>query len=118
MVYCTNCGKKNPDDAEKCSKCGEPLNKPSSIDRAVDTFSGEIDRAVDTCFGEPRRRYERDACFGIPSTILPFLFGGFIILWGISFLLQSVYHVTFEVWPIFVVVLGLIIIVVALFRRR
>jgi len=107
LVYCTNCGKKNPDNEEKCSKCGEPLYAPSSIDRAVDT-----------CFGEPRRRYERDVCFGIPSTILPLLIGGFIILWGISFLLQSMYHVTFEVWPIFVIVFGLVIIVTALFRRR
>lgn len=27
MVYCSKCGKENPDDADYCNKCGNPINK-------------------------------------------------------------------------------------------
>ena len=33
MVYCHNCGTKNEDDAEFCSKCGEPLRDVTDYDR-------------------------------------------------------------------------------------
>ncbi len=34
MVYCHNCGTKNDDDAEFCSKCGEPLKDVSDYEGA------------------------------------------------------------------------------------
>jgi len=107
MVYCTSCGTKNSDEAEKCSKCGEPLYAPSSIDRAVDT-----------CFGEPRQRYDRDACFGIPGIVWPLLIGAFIVIWGISILTGTMHFWQRNIWAIFVVLVGLIMIISALSRRR
>lgn len=108
MVYCTNCGTKNPDDAKICSKCGKPLYKPSA-----ERYEEE------TCFGLPyeRRRYERDFCFGIPSTIWPLLIGVFIVIWGISILLGISFW-WHNLWPMFLILIGLIIIASALFRRR
>lgn len=107
MVYCTNCGTKNPADAEKCSKCGEPLYVPSRARREEE----------DTCFGAPRPRFERDFCFGIPNVIWSLLIGALIIIWGISILLRRGFWWP-NIGPIFLILIALIIIVSALFRRR
>lgn len=108
MVYCTNCGTKNPDDVQKCLKCGEPLYVPTQprYER------GEI------CFGAPeRRRYERDYCFGVPGIVFPLLIGVFIIIWGFSILMEIPYLWS-HMWPLFVIFIGLIIIIGALSSRR
>ena len=63
-------------------------------------------------------RHERDNCFGIPGRFLPFLIGGFIILWGISVLLENIYHISINVWAFFAIILGLTIIYRGLSRRK
>ena len=52
MVYCPKCGKKNQDDAEYCSKCGDKLTatkkdqktqvKDGSFDKQVEDFAEEV----------------------------------------------------------------------------
>lgn len=108
MVYCTSCGKKNPDDAKNCSKCGEPLTSSRYGD--------------DDCFGFDRRIEsidERGNCFGIPNIIWPLFFGALIVIWGLSILLEwPVGFIWSNLWPYFVILIGIVIIVSALYRRR
>ena len=48
MIYCTKCGKKNDDDAQYCSKCGNsPTNtiiKDASFEKQVEDFAGGVER--------------------------------------------------------------------------
>ncbi len=98
MVYCTKCGTQNADDARVCSKCGASLY-------AV----GER---------EHYRRMESE-CFGIPrgGTIVAIAIGLIIVLWG----LFAIFAPDVNVWPIAVIIFGILIVVGALYglsRRR
>jgi len=64
--------------------------------------------------------YDRDMCFGRrSSTFWPIIIGVFIILVGVSSLLGDTYRwLSWDrLWPIFIVVIGLVIVVNALSRR-
>lgn len=107
MVYCHNCGTKNDDDAEFCSKCGEPL-------KDVSDYEGR---------SRPRHhddRYsrQREECFGLPhgNIIAPLIFGIILILVGLS----SIYG--FEVWrvlwPSIIIIVGILIVIGAIYSTR
>jgi len=54
MAYCSKCGKKNEDDAEFCSKCGESLtgSKKKKDDRCEeDCVCGEKSSGAPTFWG-------------------------------------------------------------------
>jgi hypothetical protein len=93
MVYCTECGEQNPDDAEFCIKCGASLY-PSRIER------------------RDWRRWDREMCFGVPVSgqFLGMIFGLIIVLWGLSELIGM----RFNFWGIIAIVFGLIILMGAL----
>jgi len=103
MVYCTKCGTQNPDDVTVCSKCGASLY-------AV----GER---------EHYRRVESE-CFGIPrgGAIVGAAIGAIIVLWGLIAILQEakVIPANIEVWPIAIIIFGVLIVVGAVYglRRR
>ena len=115
MVYCPNCGAKNEEDARVCKKCGQRLY-PLHMKKA-------IERERDECFG-PRERRERhvDECFGIPrfGAFFGMTIGLIIILFGISWIFSRYYNISIEVWPIAVVIFGLLIVFAAFyaFRRK
>lgn len=98
MVYCVKCGTKNPDEAQVCSKCGAQLYTT----------------------GESRhyRRMENE-CFGLPGggMIAGIVIGLIIILAGVSFLVQQVYHIDIPWFPIVIIVFGVLILAGALYRR-
>ncbi|BDZ68926.1 zinc-ribbon domain-containing protein [Methanobacterium ferruginis] len=107
MVYCHNCGTKNDDDAEFCSKCGEPL-------KDLRDYGGKR---------RPRHyddRYyrQRNECFGLPhgNIIGPLIVGVILILLGLS----SFYG--FEVWsilwPALIIIIGLLIVIGAIYRTQ
>lgn len=105
MVYCTKCGTKNPDDAKVCAQCGAPLYVVS----------------------EPERRKKEDMekeCFGIPhgGAFVTLAIGIIIMLSGLIWLLQQAQLIpkTVDVWPIAVMIFGLLIIIGAIYglRRR
>jgi hypothetical protein len=109
MVYCHECGTKNEDDAEYCSKCG------SSLKENGDPRDEKRHRRSDY------RYRQRNECFGLPNggLIVGILFGALLILFGIS----SVYGFAIwnYIWPIVIVVVGILIIASALYnytRRR
>jgi len=110
MVYCVKCGATNPDDAKVCTQCGAflyPARKQKSHRRS----EGE-------CFGA------EEECFGIPrgGTIVSLAIGIIILLVGGIWLLQQAQLIpeTVEIWPFVVMILGILILVGALYglRRR
>jgi uncharacterized membrane protein YvbJ len=98
MVYCTKCGAQNPDDATVCAKCGASLY----------------------AVGE-REHYKRmeTECFGIPrgGAIVGIAIGVIIVLWGLIVILQQadVLPSNVNVWPIAVIIFGILIVVGALY---
>jgi uncharacterized membrane protein YvbJ len=108
LVYCTKCGTENKDDADTCLNCGASLHHTSS------SIASPTYRPV------RRDRREDDICFGGRSnTMWPLIIGAFIILIGLSSLLEDTYAwARFDnLWPLLVIGIGLIIVVNALQRR-
>ena len=102
MVYCTKCGTENEEEATECSNCGASLNSSSVTYRTRDW---DMD---DNCFG------------GRDRTTWPLVFGGFLILLGLSTLLDDVFWwFSFDtLWPIFIIGIGLLIVSNAMKKRR
>ena len=116
MVYCHKCGTKNPDDAKVCKKCEAKLYP----------FDKAMEHEVKGCFG-PEKKREQDECFGLPhgGVIAAVIIGAIIIIVGLSSLLSNVFHWNFEVWssvwPMLVIVIGILIIAGAVYgmsRRK
>jgi hypothetical protein len=97
MVYCTKCGTENKEDASVCEKCGASLNPTPYI-------------------RNQRYRFEDDACFGGQNHIWGIIIGLFIIMIGASTLIG--FDVWDKLWPLFITLVGVIIVVNALMRRR
>ena len=96
MVYCAKCGTQNPDDATTCSNCGASLNPAP--------------------YKENRRyRAEEDMCFGGRSYMWGILIGLFIIMIGASSLIGG--NVWDKLWPMFIILVGVIIIASAFMRK-
>ena len=112
MVYCQKCGIKNEDDASNCVNCGEPLNETRRVRR---NWEDEIEARADEFGGRMERIGDRmgdDMCFGGRSrTTWPLVIGVFIILVGLSSLLENTYSwARFDnIWPLFLIALGVMI---------
>jgi len=93
MVYCTECGEQNPDDAKVCVKCGASLHPGRGLRRDW-------------------RRREREMCFGVPmrGQVWGIIFGLIIVLWGLSYLIG----LRFNIFAIIAIVFGIIILMGAL----
>jgi len=90
MIYCQKCGAKNEDTADRCVQCGESLyvTRPQ------------------------RSRREEEMCFGGRGPWGSVVVGIVIILVGFAFLAQYMYGIPWgRMWPVFLVVIGLAIIV-------
>jgi uncharacterized integral membrane protein len=105
MVYCSRCGTQNPDINQNCTNCGAPLytvgqNYPGS------------DR-------EHYRKMENE-CFGLPNggMIVAIIIGIIIILFGLNFLLQNTYGVSIDLWPLIIIIFGVLIVLGALYSKR
>jgi uncharacterized membrane protein YvbJ len=101
MVYCTKCGTENIDDADICVNCGISLNSPTY--RSIRRY---MNRDDDMCFG------------GRSKTMWPLIIGIFIILIGLSSLLEDTYSwARFDnLWPVLIIGIGLVILTNALQR--
>jgi uncharacterized membrane protein YvbJ len=117
-MYCSKCGTQNDDNMTNCSNCGESLDKTYQSRR---NWEDEIEARAEE-FGERAERFGRrmssrnwdmeDECFGGRSrTIWPLIIGVFIILVGLSSLLEDTYYwVRFDnIWPLFLIALGVLI---------
>ncbi|MGA2683201.1 MAG: zinc ribbon domain-containing protein [Candidatus Bathyarchaeia archaeon] len=105
MVYCSKCGTQNSDNATICSHCGAPLY----------TVGQQYP-------GSEREHYRRveGECFGLPNggMIVSLVVGIIIILLGIGVFLRVTYGVTLNFWPLILVIVGVLVILGALFGRR
>lgn len=101
MVYCTKCGTENSDDAVVCTNCGATLGL------SVSRYRRDRDWGDDLCFG------------GKSSKTWPLLIGAFIILIGLSNLLDNTFFWARwdNIWPFFIIIIGLAIVVNA-FQKR
>ncbi|HMK54397.1 MAG TPA: zinc-ribbon domain-containing protein [Methanobacteriaceae archaeon] len=102
MVYCHNCGTKNDDDAEYCSKCGTPLKESADNRRHREEY----------------RHRQRNQCFGLPhgNLIGPLIIGAILILVGLSSFYG--FQVWTYIWPAIIILVGLLIVVGAIFGYR
>ena len=94
LVYCTKCGTENQDNDNVCKNCGASLRPPAYI-------KSRRDRGMeDECFG------------GRSRTMFPIIIGVFIILVGLSSLLENTYFwARFDrLWPLFIIAIGLMIV--------
>jgi uncharacterized membrane protein YvbJ len=101
MVYCIKCGYKNADDATVCAQCGASLYPPPPQQ------AREYWRREDECFGIPR--------FG---QIIAIVFGAFLILMGVNLLLPEQLRFKLELGPLFLILLGVLILLGAIYSRR
>ncbi len=105
MVYCSKCGTQNPDNATTCSNCGAPLY----------TVGQKYP-------GSEREHYRRveSECFGLPNggMIAALVFGVIIILVGLGLFLQATYGVNINLWPLIIIIFGVLVLAGALYRRR
>lgn len=107
MVYCAKCGAKNEDDAEVCAKCGEPLYARKRV----------TTRKEDTCFGPREERRFEEECFGVPygGAIIGIIFGIIILIFGVTWIISTSIGIEIDVWkyigPIFVILIGTLIII-------
>ena len=105
MVYCSKCGTQNRDDARNCTNCGAPLQTVG-----------------ERYPGSEREHYRRveNGCFGLPNggAIAALVFGAIIILVGVSLFLQANYDISFNFWPLIIVILGLLILAGGLYNRQ
>ena len=103
LVYCTKCGTKNDDTAEFCTNCKASLK--TTVLKRRRTQSG--------CFGEGDRH--EDECFGLPygGAIAGIIFGFIIVIIGLAIL--SGLSIWNYLWPLLIVILGILIIAGALY---
>ena len=96
MVYCSKCGFKNQDDAIACASCAANL----SVNH------------------EAKRTEYEDMCFGRRGSGFWGIFvGAMILLFGVTMLLQQLYGIKIDFWPIVIVAIGILVIWNALSRR-
>jgi hypothetical protein len=107
MVYCSKCGTLNPDDANVCSKCGEPLH-PAAGQEAYGPQWG-------------RRHYRDEYCARRGSGWGGLFVGIIIIVVGLTLLLSQIYGISINWsagWAIIVISVGLWLIFLAFRRSR
>ena len=104
MVYCSRCGTQNPDTEKICSNCGAPLY----------TVGQQYP-------GSDREHYKRveNECFGLPNggMIVGLIFGIIIIFVGLSLLFNFGDFWSY-IWPLIIIIFGVLILLGALFGRR
>jgi len=102
LVYCAKCGAKNEDGAEVCVDCGERLY-PTRMG-----YQRSSRRQKDMCFGPRAGSY-----WGI-------FIGTMIILVGLFWFLQQakVIPTTLEIWPLIIILFGIMVIISVLTRKR
>jgi uncharacterized membrane protein YvbJ len=100
MVYCTKCGTENEDNAETCKNCGASLSLMPYRYKSRNWDAG------DDCFG------------GRSRTTWPIIIGAFLILLGLSSLLEGTFWwASFDkLWPLFIIAIGVLIVSNALRR--
>jgi len=59
MVYCNECGKKNDDDAQYCTKCGNYIAEGSAFEKNIEKAAEEFGRKAEQ-FGKRMEKKVRE----------------------------------------------------------
>ena len=114
MVYCSTCGTKNEEAAENCVKCGAKLTvaKEEDWEKRIEDGAEEFGKRAEV-WGENFGKRMEDECFGLPhgGSIFGLLLGIIIIVLGILWITG----ITFEIWPFFLVIVGVLILAGAIY---
>ena len=114
MVYCSKCGTKSKETAENCDQCGAKLNlsKEKNWEKRFEQGAEEFGRRAEA-WGESFGKRAEDECFGLPhgGTIIGLIFGIIIIIAGLLWITG----ITFNIWPFFILVFGILIIAGAIY---
>ena len=114
MVYCSKCGTKNEESAEHCVNCGAKLrlSKEKDWEKRLEEGAEEFGRRAEA-WGESFGKRAEDECFGLPhgGSIFGLVFGIIIIIVGILWITG----ITFNIWPFFIVIVGILILAGALY---
>ena len=95
MVYCVNCGAKNPDEAVTCTQCGRSIMR--------------VERE--------RKWREEEVIFGMPHHWGGVLVGVFIIVIGLVFLFKQFVPMLADIfWPLVLIFVGATILLSGLYR--
>ncbi len=93
MIYCVKCGTENAEDAANCSKCGALLNAT-----------------------HPHEYWRYEGHYFRRGNIWGIVIGLLFIMWGASSLLG--FDIWDKVWPLFIMLIGLVIVANSFMRRR
>ena len=107
MTYCQYCGTKNAKDADICKMCGEKL------------YRGEGKSFPRAARAEVRGKPEQE-CFGLPrfGSMVGIAIGLVVLLFGAGFIFSRLYQTRIEIWPLAVVIFGLMVVAAALSALR
>lgn len=110
MPYCTECGIEVSEEHNYCPSCGMPLRAERVIYRTERGEKQEKGEKMDK--QEKGEKYEK----GEVSPVLPLVGGLILIFMGVIYYLNAFRVVVIrEVWPYFIILLGLVIIVAAIY---
>jgi uncharacterized membrane protein len=114
MVNCQQCGAKNAEDSDFCTKCGVKLElaKPK-----IAAKGEEIGRKAEE-WGRRMGERAEEECFGLPGggAICGAVFGILIILFGLSIVLAWPFW--FLIAPLTVIIIGVLIVVASIYAYR
>lgn len=112
MPYCPRCGKEVAQDTKFCHNCGADL-RPGGRPTA-DAGVGRAEKSEKEEKGEKSEKEEKHEKEGSP---IGALVGGLILIFiGVTFYLTTTSVISVrEAWPYFLVFLGLVIIIIAVY---
>ena len=61
MVYCNECGKKNDDDAQYCTKCGNYIAEGSAFEKNIEKAAEEFGRKAEQFGKRMEKRFGKSA---------------------------------------------------------
>jgi len=108
MTYCQYCGTKNAKDAKICKMCGEKL------------YHGDEKSPARAAARLERRDRREQECFGLPrfGAMLGIAIGLIVLLFGAGFMLSRYYQTQIEIWPLAIVIFGVMLVAAALSALR
>jgi len=110
MPYCPKCGTEVREEMAFCPKCGAPLKGPPAGYRPEKAEKSEKEEKR-----EKTEKYEKRE-FGV---IGPLIGGLILIFLGLMFYLQLIGYRVWEIaWALFLVIIGIIIIIGAIYAAR
>ncbi len=117
MAYCPKCGKKVTEDMVFCPNCGTPLrgankavSRPPTVRPSTREARETREKQEKREKGEKREKQEKGEG-GAPAWRAPLIAGLVLVAFGFFLYLETTgFFVRGEAWPLFLIVVGIVII--------